>query len=135
MEHWPSGLRHRFAKPAGGESCPIGSNPICSAKAFRCGYSVTVAPEIVILLVWVQLPVVTPRGFMSDLQTLLDKQANLSNRHEMVVRQIIAMRGITPPRCWGMDDCSTIVLSQCPWRVDCDSYQAQKWQDENPCFS
>ena len=104
-------------------------------KAFRCGHSVMAAPEIVILLVWVQLPVATPRGFMSDLQTLLDKQANLSNRHDMVVKQIVAMRGTVPPRCWGQDDCSTIVLSQCPWRVDCNSFQAQSWQEENPCFS
>ena len=32
LESWPSGRRHWFAKPASGESCFIGSNPILSTK-------------------------------------------------------------------------------------------------------
>ena len=40
-----------------------GSIPSEGTKLFRCGHSVMVAPEIVILLVWVRIPVVTPKQF------------------------------------------------------------------------
>jgi len=69
---------------------------------------------------------------MSELQALLDKEANLSNRRQLIIKQIKAARGDIIPRCWGMDDCSTNTLSQCPWRVDCDSYEATHWQEQQP---
>jgi hypothetical protein len=68
---------------------------------------------------------------MSEIQILLDKEANLSNRRYHIHQQIKIMRGEDPPVCWGNDDCSTNVMSQCPWRVDCDSYEAENWQATN----
>jgi hypothetical protein len=65
---------------------------------------------------------------MSDIQTLLDKEAHLANRRDLVHKQIKVLRGTEPPVCWGMDDCSTNILSQCPWRIDCDSYAALHFQ-------
>ena len=50
-------------------------------------------------------------------QELLDKEANLANRRHLVHKQIKVMRGTEPPRCWGMDDCSTQILSTCPWAL------------------
>jgi len=29
------------------------------------------------------------------------------------------LRGSNPPPCWGEDDCSTLMLSRCPWSIDC----------------
>ena len=69
---------------------------------------------------------------MSELQALLDKEANLSNRRILILKQIKAARGDIPPRCWGLDDCSTTILSQCPWRTDCDSHEATHWQQKQP---
>ena len=71
---------------------------------------------------------------MTEVQTLLNKEAKLSNRRYYILQQIKAQRGSQPPHCWGMDDCSTLILSQCPWRIDCDSHQALVWQEENPAF-
>ena len=71
---------------------------------------------------------------MSQIQTLLDKEAELSNRRYYILQQIKSLRGDEPPHCWGMDDCSTLTLSQCPWRIDCSSYQAEIWQQRNPAF-
>ena len=65
-------------------------------------------------------------------QELLDKEANLANRRHLVHKQIKIMRGTEPPRCWGIDDCSTQILSTCPWRIDCDSYEANHWQEKQP---
>jgi hypothetical protein len=65
---------------------------------------------------------------MSEIQTLLDKEANLANRRSLVHKQIVVLRGEDPPVCWGNDDCSTNILSQCPWRIDCDSPAAEQWQ-------
>jgi hypothetical protein len=69
---------------------------------------------------------------MSTIQELLDKEANLSNRRYHIIKQIKAARGDEPPICWGMDDCSTETMSRCPWRVDCDSYEAVHWQEKQP---
>lgn len=69
---------------------------------------------------------------MSELQVLLDKEANLSNRRQLILKQIKASRGDEPPRCWGMDDCSTNIMSQCPWRIDCDGHEATHWQEKQP---
>ena len=69
---------------------------------------------------------------MSEIQELLNKEANLANRRSLVHKQIVALRGEQPPVCWGMDDCSTNIMSQCPWRIDCDSHKAIHWQETNP---
>jgi hypothetical protein len=71
---------------------------------------------------------------MTEIQTLLDKEANLSNRRYHILQQIKAQRGTKPPHCWGLDDCSTILLSQCPWRIDCGEHESQVWQEQNPAF-
>ena len=67
-----------------------------------------------------------------NIQELLDKEANLGNRRIMIHKQIKAERGDTPPTCWGIDDCSTQIMSACPWRIDCDSYEAVHWQEKRP---
>ena len=55
----------------------------------------------------------------NKLQKLLDKEAKLGNERYEVVKQIKEMRGTEPPVCWGEDDCSTLILMRCPWRIDC----------------
>ncbi len=71
---------------------------------------------------------------MTEIQILLDKEANLSNRRYHILQQIKAQRGTEPPHCWGLDDCSTKLLSQCPWRIDCGEHESQVWQEQNPAF-
>lgn len=63
---------------------------------------------------------------MSTMQELLDKEAQLSNKgltkHEfrvIILEEIKARRGNEAPVCWGEDDCSTMMLVRCPWRIDC----------------
>jgi hypothetical protein len=65
---------------------------------------------------------------MSPIQELLDKEANLANRRDLVHKQIKVMRGEIVPPCWGNDDCSTNIMSKCPWRIDCDSHEAEQFQ-------
>lgn len=65
---------------------------------------------------------------MTEIQTLLNKEASLANRRSLVHKQIAILRGEEPPVCWGNDDCSTNIMSQCPWRIDCDGHEAQQWQ-------
>lgn len=65
---------------------------------------------------------------MTEIQALLDKEANLANRRYHVHQQIKVLRGEEPPRCWGNDDCSANIMSQCPWRIDCDGHEAEQWQ-------
>ena len=67
-----------------------------------------------------------------NIQELLDKEASLGNRRYHVIQQIKAERGAEPPRCWGMDDCSTQIMSTCPWRIDCSDYEATHWQEKQP---
>jgi hypothetical protein len=71
---------------------------------------------------------------MTEIQELLNKEANLANRRDLVHKQIKVMRGTEPPACWGFDDCSTNILSQCPWRIDCGKHESQVWQEQNPAF-
>ena len=71
---------------------------------------------------------------MTEIQILLDKEANLSNRRYHILQQIKAQRGTEPPHCSGLDDCSTNVLSQCPWRIDCGEHESQVWQEQNPAI-
>jgi hypothetical protein len=63
---------------------------------------------------------------MTHIQELLNLQANLSNtgkkdsdEYRNVYIKIKELRGTEPPVCWGEDDCSTLILSQCHWRIDC----------------
>ena len=66
---------------------------------------------------------------MSKLQELLDKEVKLSNdgfgdskERQEILKVIRVMRkGLHQPLCFGQDDCSTNMLSKCPWRMDCGS--------------
>lgn len=58
------------------------------------------------------------------LQLMLDLEANLSNAKQLedmaVIHELIKKRrGTVAPPCHGHDDCSTMALSMCPWRIDC----------------
>jgi len=65
---------------------------------------------------------------LSKIQKLLNKEAGLANRRRVIEFEIKKLRGTEPPDCWGTDDCSTMMLAQCPWRDDCDSPKAVNWQ-------
>ena len=61
-----------------------------------------------------------------QMQAMLDEQARLSNEgkketaeYQAVIRFIKDNRFHPAPLCWGDDDCSTHILSMCPWRIDC----------------
>jgi hypothetical protein len=63
---------------------------------------------------------------MTHLQELLNREAQLSNEgqhnsdfRKIILAEIKQLRGTEAPSCFGDDDCSTHVLSQCPWRMDC----------------
>lgn len=66
---------------------------------------------------------------VSLIQTLLNAEATIANSkpdaYDKKVRkqihiQIEALRG-PAPGCYGEDDCSTLMLSICPWRMTCGS--------------
>ena len=66
------------------------------------------------------------KEFVTELQTLLNQEAMLSNTghgdslQRQQVHTLIRLKRENPaPSCFGDDDCSTLVLSQCPWRIDC----------------
>ena len=40
---------------------------------------------------------------------------------KIIHEEIKVLRGKDAPVCWGEDDCSTAMLSTCPWRIDCGS--------------
>ena len=56
---------------------------------------------------------------MRTLQELLDESARLSNAKYLVDEEIKKRRGESSPPCWKHDDCSTLMLMTCPWRIDC----------------
>jgi len=56
---------------------------------------------------------------VDTLQDLLDQEADLANKLYAIHQRIKQLRGTTPPPCHGDDDCSTLMLSTCPWRIDC----------------
>ena len=67
---------------------------------------------------------------MSKLQDLLDQEAQLANTglgnsearmqlHTAIRLMRGADTGGESPWCFGQDDCSTNILSMCPWRIDC----------------
>jgi hypothetical protein len=65
---------------------------------------------------------------MKSIQILLDEEAYLSyegtgrkEEREQLHTAIRLMRTQPAPACFGEDDCSTSILSRCPWRIDCGS--------------
>ena len=66
---------------------------------------------------------------MNTIQELLNREAKLSNQglgaspeRQQLLTTIRLMRDERyRPVCFGEDDCSTNMLSQCPWRMDCGS--------------
>lgn len=56
---------------------------------------------------------------MTEIQELLNKEARLGNEQYEIHQKIIMLRGKEAPVCWGEDDCSTMIMVQCPWRIDC----------------
>lgn len=66
---------------------------------------------------------------MSTIQELLNEEAKMSNNgmdkehpfRKIILEEIRVRRGETQPGCFGEDDCSTNMLSRCPWRMDCGS--------------
>ena len=63
---------------------------------------------------------------MATIQELLDQEARVSNEGHgksefrmIILEEIKARRGTEAPICWGEDDCSTMTLVRCPWRIDC----------------
>jgi hypothetical protein len=63
---------------------------------------------------------------MATIQELLDQEARLSNEGHgksefriVILEEIKVRRGTDAPHCWGEDDCSTLTLIKCPWRIDC----------------
>ena len=62
----------------------------------------------------------------SVIQSLLDEEARLSNEglgyspeRKVIHVKLVDLRGEEPPHCWGDDDCSTMIMVRCPWRIDC----------------
>ena len=62
----------------------------------------------------------------SRIQQLLNEEARLSNEgkadsseRQKLLTVIRLMREQPAPVCFGEDDCSTSILSRCPWRIDC----------------
>lgn len=66
---------------------------------------------------------------MTKMQDLLNKEARLSNagkgdsveRQETLTLIRLQRDEAYRPSCFGEDDCSTQMLSTCPWRMDCGS--------------
>ncbi len=64
---------------------------------------------------------------MSTIQEMLNKEATLSNkgqgdsqeRQELLTMIRLKRDEQYRPVCFGLDDCSTQMLSTCPWRMDC----------------
>lgn len=64
-----------------------------------------------------------------SVQELLNQEAKMSNEgmdkdhpfRKIILEEIRQRRGTEPPGCFGEDDCSTAILSRCPWRMDCGS--------------
>lgn len=64
---------------------------------------------------------------MSTIQELLDKEAKICNTlgaddpERLEIHKLIRVmrKSLHQPLCFGQDDCSTNLLSRCPWRMDC----------------
>lgn len=55
-----------------------------------------------------------------DMQELLDLEAKLGNERYAVHQKIKLLRK-DQPACFGQDDCSTMCLVRCSWRIDCET--------------
>jgi len=72
---------------------------------------------------------------MSELQDLLNQEAELSNSGQANSQELAKLHTIIrlkrsdqpEPHCFGDDDCSTLALSQCPWRMDCGAEPYVNW--------
>jgi hypothetical protein len=59
------------------------------------------------------------------MQDLLNQEATLCNtghgksEERQQVHTLIRLKRTNQPPCFGEDDCSTLMLSACPWRIDC----------------
>jgi hypothetical protein len=64
---------------------------------------------------------------LTELQKLLNEEAMLSNtgrgdsEERKKIHTMIRLKRTNQPRCFGQDDCATVTLSTCPWRMDCGS--------------
>lgn len=66
-------------------------------------------------------------GSIVSIQDLLNEEAKMSNKgmdkehpfRKIILEEIRQRRGTEAPFCFGEDDCSTSMLSTCPWRMDC----------------
>lgn len=59
---------------------------------------------------------------LKSLQDYLNEEAKMSlddPRLPELLLRIRELRGDKTPPCFGYDDCSTMALSMCPWRMDC----------------
>lgn len=64
---------------------------------------------------------------MSTIQDLLNQEAFYANNgmadseERKKIHTMIRLKRDDQwrPTCFGQDDCSTVTLSQCPWRMDC----------------
>ena len=72
---------------------------------------------------------------MTELQDLPNQEALLANtgygdsdqrRHLHTIIRLVRDE-TNRPGCFGDDDCSTITLSQCPWRMDCGAEPYYNW--------
>lgn len=64
------------------------------------------------------------KSVTKNIQDLLNQQAYASDSGDQESLKSLEImiklaRGETAPACWHHDDCSTSILSQCPWRIDC----------------
>lgn len=73
---------------------------------------------------------------MTSIQDLLDEEAELANNgkaNSTERKEILALIRLkrdesNRPYCFGEDDCSTNILSMCPWRNDCGNIADTAWQ-------
>ena len=63
------------------------------------------------------------RTRLQDLVCQYNRASNADNTDDVKLRDlkshIVALRGDTPPCCFGEDDCSTTMLIGCSWSMDC----------------
>lgn len=74
-----------------------------------------------------QACVIELKEFMSEMQDLLNLEAMYANNGQgdsedrLKIHTLIRLKrdNKNRPPCFGEDDCSTLMLSTCPWRMDC----------------
>lgn len=67
------------------------------------------------------------KEYMTEMQALLNEEAFYANngrgdseeRKQLHTLIRLKRSDLPPPPCFGHDDCSTLMLSTCPWRMDC----------------